>query len=85
MRFAVVDVEVQGAVLREQFPRGQQPRLEEAEVVGELVVVTEALEDRRAVAPAAEADPAAGTAAFLVALDRRVARLRAAGVERRVE
>ena len=42
---AVVDVEVQRPVLGEQRAGRAQPRLQEAEVVGELVVVAEALED----------------------------------------
>ena len=38
---AVVDVEVERPMRREQLARARQPRLEEPEVVGERVVVAE--------------------------------------------
>ena len=54
VRLAVVDVEVQRSVRREQLARARQARLEEAQVVGERVVVAERSQQLGAVAPAAE-------------------------------
>jgi len=82
VRLAVVDVEVQRPLGREQPPHLAQPRLEEAEVVVELVAVGRLAQQPRRVAPAAEAD---AVPAGVGDGPQRPARLRAAGVERRVE
>src|SRR5208283_4571311 len=54
--FPVVDVEVQGPVWGEQLPGGEHARLQERQVVAEAVLEAEALQQRRAVASASEAD-----------------------------
>ena len=82
VRLAVVDVEVQRALGREQPAHLAQARLEEAEVVVERVAVGGLLQQPRRVAAAAEAGPVAVGVG-----DRRERppRLRPPGVERRVE
>jgi len=82
VRLAVVDVEVQRALRGEQPAHLAQARLEEAEVVVEVVAVGRLLEESRGVAAAAEA----GAVAVRVGDGaQRPPCLRAAGVERRVE
>src|SRR5579884_402033 len=85
VRLAVVDVEVERAVRREQPPRGDQPRLEKREVVREAVVVAEAAHGPRAVATAAESDSAPRPPAVVLLDGERAPRLRSARVERRIE
>ena len=81
VRLAVVEVQVQRAGGVQHAAQLAQPRLEEAEVVVERVAVGGRLEQRGGVAAAAEAGAVA-----VGGRDRgqRAARLRAAGVERRV-
>ena len=80
---ALVEVEVEGAVLRQEAPRLLEPRLEERPVVGERVVVARDRALHDVVGAAVEAHP--GAADGVVAGDRRAAQLLAAGVERRIE
>ena len=79
---AVVDVEVQRALAREQPVRLEQARLEEREVVIEGVAVAGLGEQPRAVALPLKA----GVSSVVVAHRlQHLARLRLAGVERRVD
>ncbi len=59
MRLAVIDVEVEGAVGGEQVSGLSQARLEEAQVVREIVLVAQAPQQLGPVTPPLEADPVA--------------------------
>ena len=84
MSLAVVDVEVQRSVRGQQLPATGQSRLQEGQVVRELVVIAEALQQTGAVPAPTKADPRC-RAWCVVPRDRqRRARLGPAGVERGV-
>ena len=79
---AVIDVEVERPVPRQQPPGHLQPRCQEREVIGKGIVVAQRLQKSCPVAPAREPDPV--TAA--VGLDsQRPACLRPSRVERGIE
>ncbi len=82
VRLAIVDVEVEAAVLAQQAVRLEQPWLEEGQVVVEAIAVAGLREERRFVAATLKA-----RALPLPVLHRleRAAGLQLAGVERRVD